>query len=255
MKAFVFLFSFLLFSCQTSEKTRRANDHHTIGVSLLKKCNNKAALGQLKKAVSYQPNNAFIRYTLGSAYFLLKEYDLAKKEFRRALELEPKLTEARVSLALSQIELNQNNKALRGLKKAEEDLTYVKNANIISYKAYAYFKQKKFLLARENFRKVYQASKEDFCFNYTHLGKSEFFLKNDEEAKKILKKSIFYCQEQIQKKRVCKAKPHSFEEHYFLAEIYKKEKDMKRAKYHFKIFVKRANPSNSYVLKAKKEIE
>ena len=255
MKLFIFLSSFLLFSCQTAEKKRRAKDHHTIGVSLLKKCNSKPALGQLKKAIFYQPDNAFIRYTLGTAYFSLKEYSLAKKEFQQALELEPKLTEARVSLALSAIELNQNKEALKELKKAEEDLTYVKNANIISYKAYVYFKQKKFLLARKNFRKVYQTSKQNFCLNYAHLGMAEFYLKNDEEAKKILKKSIFYCQEEKQKKRVCKTKPHSFEEHYFLGEIYKKQNDIKRAKYHFKIFIKKTNPSNPYLLKAKKEIE
>ena len=245
----IFLITFSLFACQTAQRKKRADNYHAIGISFLKKCDSKSALGHLKKAVSYQPENSFIRYTLGSAYFLMKEYSLAREQFSKALDFNPRLTEAQVSLALNDIEMGQFNRALKGLKRAEADLAYIKTPNIISYKGYVYFKQKKYAKARKNFKKIYKETKDNTCFNYLHLGKSEFYLKNYREAERVLKNTIFYCENQNE--RICKREKHLFEEHYFLGEIYKKLNRKRSAQYHFKIFLKRTSPSSPYFLKAK----
>lgn len=254
MKLYIFI-ALLLTSCQTAKQKRQADNHHAIGISFLKKCDSKQALRHLRKAIDHQPQDPFIRYTLGSAYFLMRKHSLAKEQFEKALELKPNLTEILVSLAINDIEMNSLNRALKRLKLAEEDLSYTGGSQIISHRGKAYFKKKDYKEAQKNFKKIYNVSKENLCFNHLYLGKTEFYLKNYTEAEKALKKSIFHCKKESQNKQICRNKPHSFDEHYFLGNVYKKLNQKHKAKYHFKLFLKQAPPQNPHVSDVKKELK
>ena len=48
----------------------------------------------MKEANEKMTDNAIMRYHLGMAYFKNGDKELAKKELRRALELDPKLSNA-----------------------------------------------------------------------------------------------------------------------------------------------------------------
>jgi Tfp pilus assembly protein PilF len=66
----------------------------TVGWIYLKKNMPTQALQYLKTAAAESPGNASIRYHLGLAYRQTGNMNAAKKEFRKALEIDPGLPEA-----------------------------------------------------------------------------------------------------------------------------------------------------------------
>ena len=53
-----------------------------------------AAIEALQEAVKGNPNNATYHYHLGMAYQKANNHPMAKKEFARALQINPKLSQA-----------------------------------------------------------------------------------------------------------------------------------------------------------------
>jgi len=80
-----------------SAKEQFPDDPHisdTLGWIFYKKNIYTRAITYLKEANEKMKDNAIMRYHLGMAYFKNGDKELAKKELRRALELDPKLSSA-----------------------------------------------------------------------------------------------------------------------------------------------------------------
>ncbi len=243
-----FSISSLMVSCHMGEKRKRLSEnHHQVAISLMKECDYPRALSHLLKGIKIDSRNFLIRYTLAVVYFTLKDYTLAIKELREVLKQNPKVTEARMTIARSYLELGKIDKALREIKKAEKDQTYSKPQKIIALKGLAYFKKREMLKAKKEFKEFLSIPKMADCFTTLHLGQTEMALKNFKESEKIFKRARLICSKE---KPICEKK--NYNSHFFLASLYLKKKMKKKAQYHLKIFLKLADKNNPRILMAKK---
>ena len=117
-------------------------------------------------------------------------------------------------------------------------------------KALLYFEQKKFLKAKVLFEEVQNLSKKESCFRQIHLGRIEYELGQLPSSKQLLKKAVFSCQKE-NKQRVCSDQKNQ-QAYYFLAQVYKKQKQLKTMKYYLKLFIKNSNSKDPYYKEAKK---
>ena len=242
-----------LLSCETAKKRRQyANDYLSIAVSFIKKCDYKRAVTQLLKAISLKKRDPILRHTLASTYFLMKRYDLAIKEYKKALSMKKNFTEARVDLARSYIEKGIIQKALNELNLAEKDITYTNYIKLVGTKGLAFFKKAEYKTAEKEFSEMKRLASEnhDKCFSFLYLGRVELNEGNLNKAENYLIKSLTECQKISP---VCEKR--NFEEQYFLAETYRRKKDFAHMKYQLKTFIKRTDESNPYRKKALKHIK
>ncbi len=242
-----FLIGFATASCYLGEKRKNlSRNHHQIAVSLMKECDHPRALSHLLKGVKMDSQNFLIRYTLAVVYFVLKDYELTIKELKKVLKQNPKVTEARVTLSQSYLELGEVDKALKEIKKAEQDQTYSNPLKIIALKGRIYFKKREMFKARKEFKELLSIPKSKNCFATLYLGRTEMALKNFKESENLLKKARRICSNE---KPVCEKK--NYNAHFFLATLYLKKNQKKKARYHLKIFLKVADASNPYISKAR----
>ena len=245
--------SVLLVSCQAAKKRKRyASNHLSIAVSLIKDCDYKRAVSHLLKAVSFSKKDPLLRHTLASAYFLMKQYALAEKEYRKTLEIKKDFTEARVNLARTYIERGFHDKALQELQKAEKDITYTNYIKLIGTKGLAFFKKADYRNTEKWLLEMKTLAKEDhdLCFVFLYLGRMELDQGHLGNAEKYLIKASAQCQKTLP---ICETP--KFEEQYFLAETYRRKKDLARAEYQLRIFINRTDESNSYRKKALSQLK
>src|SRR4051812_1042993 len=89
----------------------------------------EAAIGALERILFYRPNVARIKYELGSLYFRLKSYDMARRYFKEALQspdLDP-ITKDRVETSLPDAEKQSEQSRLSGF--VATGLRYQTNAS------------------------------------------------------------------------------------------------------------------------------
>ena len=243
---FIFFLSCCLFSCHTQKKQRQSEYYHKMAIGLINECNQPRALNHLLKAVELNPKDFLIRHTLGVVYYTMAEFDKAMTEFTQALRINPKLTEARVSLARIYMDKGNPEQALKEIRKAEKDLTYPDYLKLISLKALAHYKKRNYKGAKNWFEEALSFPKGKNCFVYLHLGKTEMALENLQKAESFFKKALQVCQKE---QHLCKKA--NYEEYLSLAELYIKKEKKKKAKYYLKLFLKKRKKGPD-VQKAKK---
>lgn len=231
----IFFVIFCFSSCMTQKKNIQvSDDHHKLAISLLQKCDSPRALSHLLRAVQFNPKDFIIRNTLAATYYSMKEYEKAILEYKNILKIKPNLTEARVSLARIYIELDQLDQAFKQIKQAEKDMTYTGRLKLLTYKALANYKKRKYIQAKKYFDEALSLPQGRTCFNYIHFGKTELALRSFTSAEKLLKKAVLQCQKE---KPVCEEP--QFDEYLALAQLYIKKKNKKRAEYYLNIFLKK----------------
>lgn len=97
---------------------------------------NKRAIKYLKKVASIEPDNPNSYYLLGLAYFDLKKYRLAERNFRKALYLKPDYIEIYFHLGVLYDNWGRFNKAVVELKKAIE--SDPENSTALNYLGYSW---------------------------------------------------------------------------------------------------------------------
>ena len=249
MRAFVILLLFLA-SCQSQKKMEKSDDHHKIAIGLLKKCDKKRALSHLIKAVGYDSRNFILRHTLAVNYYALGQYESAIKEFKKSLDLEPKLTEALVGLAKSHIKLKKLDSATRYLEKANQDLTYTGQLQIIETTAHLEYEKGNYLKSQKKFEEALSIPRGKNCFNYIKLGQTQVYLDSLNEAEKNLKQAFVECKKL--EKNPCADLDH--EQYFAMAQLKIKQADTKKARYYLKLFLKK-NKYGKDVNKIKKAKE
>ncbi|HVZ86872.1 MAG TPA: tetratricopeptide repeat protein, partial [Polyangia bacterium] len=111
-------------------KKQLAVVYNTLGLVELKKKNISPAIGQFKKAVEMNPRLAEARLNLAVLSLNNRDYNTAEENFRKVLEMQPKNYEAAIGLGV----------ALRGNKKIDEAETQYNSAEKIDpSNAWAYF--------------------------------------------------------------------------------------------------------------------
>lgn len=236
-----------LFSCVSSEKqTKKAELHHHLAISYMKKCQYPSALAELQKALETKPKDPFLHHSIALLYFQFKEYKKTIKHLKTALALNPKFTDARVYFGRSLIEIGQEKTALKELKKAQKDLTYKYSENIHAHLGLAYYKQKKYSLAEKHFSVARIVKKED-CFLALYHAKSFYFQNQFQKALKILEPSKKWCQTNLP---LCFSP--SFEAYFFSSLAYNKTGQRLKAVSNLKVFLNNAKKDNAHLKEAKK---
>lgn len=233
---FLFFLLSALLSCQSQKKIEKSDNHHKIAIGLLKKCDKKRALSHLIKAVEYDSKNFILRHTLAVNYYSLGRYKEALKEFKKSLDLEPKLTEALVGLAKTYTELKKFNLAERYLAKANQDLTYTGRLQLIETTALLEYEKGNYISSQKKFEEALSIPKGKTCFNYIKLGQTQTYLDSLPEAEKNLKQSLIECKKL--EKTLCAVLDH--EEYFAMAQLKIKQAEIKKARYYLKLFLKKA---------------
>ena len=248
MKRFSFFIVFLLLpSCLTNQKNiQRSDYHHKIAIGLIGDCDKPRALLHLLKAVKLNPGDFLILHSLATVYYSMGQYKKAGAEWKKILKRKPDFTEARVSLARVYIDLNQLDKAIREIEKAEKDMTYTGYLKLISQKALAYYEKGDYQRSEKWLEEALSLPNGKSCFVYLQLGKTEMALGNFGKSEKFLRKALSVCKKE---KPVCNEP--SYEEHFLLARLYVKRGDKKRARYHLNLFLEKSKKGNE-IKKAKR---
>lgn len=171
---------------------QRAGYHLQIGSGHLAKGNYPAALGEFLKANELAPNNPVVHNQLGLAYFLRQRYDLAEKNFREAISLNTKFTEARNNLGRTLIERGQYKSAITELKLAAKDLQYVEPDKVYSNLGLAYFNLSDFNQAEKNFLESLKVRRKN-CLALAYYGRSLYELSSFDKAAEALDQAIESC--------------------------------------------------------------
>ena len=237
MNRFFVLVFFVLSACVHQEKNKqRSDDHHKIAIGLLKQCDRERALSHLIKAVKYDPKNFILRHSLAATYYSMEDYKRSLAEYQKSLELEPKLTESRVSMVGLLIRVNQLNRAEKELIKAKKDKTYPDTLKLLVHQSWLDYEKGRYANAKRGFEEALSLKKGKTCFNHLKLGQTEKALGNLEPALEQLKQALFKCREMD--KMPCYK--HHYEEYFEIAEVYLKKQDKKKAIYYLKLFIEKS---------------
>ncbi len=194
MKWISLAFIVFMSGCVTSSKTNeQAALHLQLAVSLIQKENYPLALQELLTSQELDPNNAGTQSYLGFVYFIRERFDLSEKHYRRAVELNPKFTDAKNNLARVYIETSQNALAEKTLKEVLTDYTYVDFSR-------AYFNYGVLEFNRKNYRQslVYLdktlEKERDNCLAHVYVGRNYLELGQNSVAVEELNKAIPFCE-------------------------------------------------------------
>ena len=96
----------------------RARNEYIHGLRFLAKNDFKSAVESLQKATAIYPNYVAAHNALGSAYFQLKDFALARQEFAQAIELDNHLSSSYLNLGRTQVALGDTAAAQASMEKA-----------------------------------------------------------------------------------------------------------------------------------------
>lgn len=193
LTSFLTSFVFVL-GCVSHGPTKKdvAVVHFRVGSSHLEKGNYPDALKDLLTAESLNPEDPLIYNNLGLTYFMMKRFELAEKNLRKAVELEPTFTDARNNLGRVLIERGSFKEARQQLDKVLEDLTFAQPGKVHINYGLSYFKEQNYKEAKESFLKAINFDREN-CLAQNFYGRSLLELKDSERAVKALDRAAGYC--------------------------------------------------------------
>lgn len=120
----------LLAACASSEKNtlskteKKAEVYYNQGTRGLVEKNYSAAIRNLVEAYKLKPEDSRIRNNLGMAFFFKKKPKLALGHLKKAVEFDPKNTQAILNLATVYMELGQYDLAEKNFQVVLDDLTF-----------------------------------------------------------------------------------------------------------------------------------
>lgn len=131
-------------ACVSTEDIKTANAYRDLGISYLNEGNNEAALRELLRAKELNPRDPRIRHEVALAFFAKGLTAKAELEFKAALKLDPKLSEARLNLASMYLSLERYEEAVVQLKLVTEDYLYRSPARAWNNLGWTYYKLGRF---------------------------------------------------------------------------------------------------------------
>lgn len=227
-----------MMGCATKQEKEKADLYLRMGSSLIEEGNYPSALSALLKAQELDPQNPLILNNLGQVYFLREKYELAEKQFRKAIELQKDYTDARNNLSRVLIEQGKYAEAEKELNIVLADLTYGGADRAYINLGLAKFNQKQFTQAEQAFVKVLKLKSDD-CIASDYYGRSIFEQKDYSRAAEALDRAIGFCQKNL------------FDEpHFYSALAYYRLGDKEKSMARFEELIK-LYPDGKYRQKAK----
>lgn len=130
---------------------------------------------------------------LGLLYFAREKYDISAKYIRKAIQGNPKFSDARSNLGRVYIAQGKYTSAIKEIKKALRDLTYNKPEKAQTNLGLAYFRKNNFPEAKGQLQAALKLNKE-YCPAYNYYGQTLLKLKEYENASGIFDRAIKVCQ-------------------------------------------------------------
>lgn len=197
LNSLFFIFLAFCISCTTSA-TKENNKTKALlrlelGTTYLMRGNYPLALQELTTAESLDPDNAIIQNNLGLAYLVREKYDKAEFCLKKALLLKSDYTDARNNLGRLYIDVGLLNKAINELELAANDLTYEQPEKSWSNLGEAYFKARKYELAKKAFKRSLKDRRES-CHSMNFYGRSLFELEEYAAAADTLDRAVTLCE-------------------------------------------------------------
>jgi Tfp pilus assembly protein PilF len=135
-----------------AEATRNVGEAYLAGGNLL------AALRELKKAESLDPEDHIIQYDIGLVYYYRERYDQAIPHFERAIQLKPDFAPAINGLGNAYSAKGDWDKAIEAYQRIVEDVFYGTPHFALSNMALAYFQKGDYVRAEKNFLEALKLS-------------------------------------------------------------------------------------------------
>lgn len=168
-----FLAALAMPACATTKSSvdeKRGDVYHTAGIEALRAGRYAEALGAMQEAARYLPKDPAVQNNLGLVYANKNEFGRAEESFRRAIQLDPKFTDARLNLGALQIRLLRWKEAEATLREAAKDLAYINQHQVFFNLALIYTEWKKNILAEQQLRAAVQNA-PNFCEAWYRLAK------------------------------------------------------------------------------------
>ena len=197
IRALLVIFLSILVSCAHNEQKTKKQAKYLleIGTSHLANGNNPQAIRYLKNSMLADDTNPVTYNNLALAYYFREKYVLAEENLKKALELEPKYTEAMNNYGRVLIDMRQYQKAISILSKASRDLTYAMPEKTYSNLGYAYYKNKQYDQAYKFLRKSLSMRKNN-CFTNTIYAHTLYGQKKYDSSADAFFRNIHLCDKQ-----------------------------------------------------------
>ncbi len=169
--AFLLLILFMAVSCAPATKKTVNNEvtikdqadiHYKMGLIYLEEQKLGDALRELTEAVEIYPNEATYYNALGTAYFLRRMNEEAEFNYKKAVALNPKYSEAFLNLSSVFIEIGKWDLAIAAAGNVFNNVFYTSPENAHNNIGWALFKKGEFVQSIASYRKAIE-----FRPNYT----------------------------------------------------------------------------------------
>jgi len=188
--------SFAGCSVFSTRDPKAAELHLQLGVGQLQSGSYPQALVTLLKAESLDDQNPVIQNTLGLAYYVREKFEMAEKHMRRAVDLDPKYSDARNNLGQVFLQQGRVADAIQEFKIVENDLTYPSPEKVFYNLSEVYFRMNNFSESIRYVTKTLNVQRES-CQARTLLGRNYYEMKNYGKATQELDRAIGLCQKSL----------------------------------------------------------
>jgi type IV pilus assembly protein PilF len=151
-----------------------------------------SALNEFLQAERLDPNNPVTHNNLAMTYFVRERVDLAMKHINRAIELNPKYSEARNNRARILIERGLFDQAIIDANLVVQDLTYLAPIRAWNNIALAEFRAGRFKNSKKTSTEALKIDRSN-CAAQTILGRSHLELGELKDAAETFDRAILSC--------------------------------------------------------------
>ncbi len=163
-----------------------------LGTAHLQERHFPLAFREFFTAVELNPNNPVAHNQLGLTYILAGKIEQAEEHIKKALQLDPKYTDARINYSYLLLEQKKYESALKELQLAKKDLTYKSRYRISTFEGRAYFLKNQFKKAQIALRESILANRT-YCPAHQYYGPTLTMLEDHEKAIKAIEHAINLC--------------------------------------------------------------
>ena len=170
-----------------------ADLHLRVGTAQLQQGNYPQALQELMIAEELSPENPVVHNNLALAFYVREKFPEAELHLKKALEYDPKYSDARNNLGRVYISMKLYDQAIQELQIVTSDLTYPTPEKSFSNLALAYYKKGDYAHGRDTAMQALQVDKS-FCPAQSVYGLSLFFLEDYKKAAQTFERTVNSCQ-------------------------------------------------------------
>ena len=153
-----------------SKEREQAAIHYDLGVQAMRDCDGRAALNEYQKSVALDPGLDLAHNALALTYHLsFNDLATAVVHYRKAIEINPKFSEAYTNLANAYLAQSRFDEAIPLYEKALSDLLYTTPFIAENNLGWCYYKKGEVQRGVDHIRSALIANAQ-FCLGHRNLG-------------------------------------------------------------------------------------